>query len=34
MTETIRIEINGQWHELEVERRTTLLRTAAGRSTY
>ncbi|MDY7040810.1 MAG: 2Fe-2S iron-sulfur cluster-binding protein, partial [Chloroflexota bacterium] len=25
MTETIRIEINGQWHELEVERRTTLL---------
>jgi len=25
MTETIRIEINGTWHELEVERRTTLL---------
>jgi CO/xanthine dehydrogenase Mo-binding subunit/aerobic-type carbon monoxide dehydrogenase small subunit (CoxS/CutS family) len=25
MTETIRIEINGEWHELEVERRTTLL---------
>ena len=25
MTETIRIEINGIWHELEVEWRTTLL---------
>jgi CO/xanthine dehydrogenase Mo-binding subunit/aerobic-type carbon monoxide dehydrogenase small subunit (CoxS/CutS family) len=25
MTETIRIEVNGTWHELEVERRTTLL---------
>lgn len=25
MTETIRIEVNGVWHELEVERRTTLL---------
>ena len=25
MTETIRIKINGTWHELEVERRTTLL---------